>query len=96
MLWVPSEVEGLRSKAHQQAQVNQAVRDGTARTSSLGLDVALGSELLRQEKNIVQPRNFTLHPVCSSIDEILQACIKPGVISLAAEDGNDRSTVSLQ
>ena len=94
MLWVPSEVETLRSKAHQQAQANQIRKDGDAASSSLGLEVTLGSELLKSDGKIGRSQNFTLQPICGGVDEILQACIRPGVVSLAAEGGSDRSTVS--
>ena len=97
MSWVPSEVEGLRSKAHQQGQVNQTRKDGTtAMTSDVGLDVTLGSELLRRDRDMARGRNFKLQAICGGggVDKILQACVKPGIIGLAAEDGNDRSMVS--
>lgn len=96
MSWVPFEVEGLRSKALQQAQANQVKEDGaTTMTSDIRPEVTSGSELLKLDRNMGQGRDLKLQAICGGgIDEILQACVRPGVVGLAAEDGNDRSMVS--
>ena len=87
MLWYPPELSSLNSRARRSAAVHSTATYPTGDAANENLPyrpkVVSGSELLATQGTT---RPVKIETGCAAFDDLLQGCIRPGLISLTGQD----------